>query len=117
MWQVEVGGQVDVKSRYVAPTLISGVKHDSKIMAQEIFGEPTMQAQPYTSLIGSLHLCGHVQRTRKPPLTPLASCCVGPLLPVLEVSNVDEAIAIMKQRPNPLALYVFSAKRCASLCG
>lgn len=36
--QVECGGDVDLKERYVAPTLISGVKPDSKIMKEEIFG-------------------------------------------------------------------------------
>jgi aldehyde dehydrogenase (NAD+) len=33
----------------------------------------------------------------------------GPILPVLSVSSVDEAIAIVNRRPKPLALYVFSS--------
>lgn len=32
----------------------------------------------------------------------------GPILPVLTYSDVTEAIAIVNQRPNPLALYLFS---------
>jgi acyl-CoA reductase-like NAD-dependent aldehyde dehydrogenase len=32
----------------------------------------------------------------------------GPLLPVVEVDNVDEAINIVNDRPKPLALYLFS---------
>jgi len=32
----------------------------------------------------------------------------GPILPVLTFSNVTEAIAIVNQRPKPLALYLFS---------
>lgn len=70
---MEVGGQVDVKSRYVAPTLISGVKHDSKIMAQEIFGELGMQAQhTHTPLGQDPCICGAMCRACQPPLTSLA---------------------------------------------
>jgi aldehyde dehydrogenase (NAD+) len=32
----------------------------------------------------------------------------GPILPVIEVDNVDAAIAFVNARPKPLALYVFS---------
>lgn len=32
----------------------------------------------------------------------------GPILPVLEFENLDEVIRQIQQRPNPLALYVFS---------
>jgi acyl-CoA reductase-like NAD-dependent aldehyde dehydrogenase len=32
----------------------------------------------------------------------------GPILPVLEYGELDEAIAFINQRPKPLALYVFS---------
>jgi aldehyde dehydrogenase (NAD+) len=32
----------------------------------------------------------------------------GPLLPILEIEDVDEAIALINQRPKPLALYLFS---------
>ncbi len=32
----------------------------------------------------------------------------GPILPVLEVGSVDEAIKFVNERPKPLALYVFS---------
>jgi aldehyde dehydrogenase (NAD+) len=33
----------------------------------------------------------------------------GPILPVIEVDNVDAAIAFVNARPKPLALYVFSS--------
>ena len=33
----------------------------------------------------------------------------GPILPVLTVENVDEAISFINQREKPLALYVFSS--------
>jgi aldehyde dehydrogenase (NAD+) len=32
----------------------------------------------------------------------------GPILPIIEVDNVDAAIAFVNARPKPLALYVFS---------
>ena len=32
----------------------------------------------------------------------------GPLLPIIEVADVDEAIRFVKERPRPLALYVFT---------
>lgn len=34
----------------------------------------------------------------------------GPILPVLKVSSLDEAIAMVNSRPKPLALYVFSSE-------
>jgi aldehyde dehydrogenase (NAD+) len=33
-----VGGQVDVEARYVAPTIVTGVKPDAALMGEEIFG-------------------------------------------------------------------------------
>ena len=35
----------------------------------------------------------------------------GPLLPILAVDSVDDAIAFVNARPRPLALYLFSASR------
>lgn len=35
----------------------------------------------------------------------------GPILPVLEVSGMDEAIAFVNARPKPLALYYFGSRR------
>jgi len=37
----------------------------------------------------------------------------GPLLPVLRVSGLDDAIERINQRPKPLALYLFSKQRDA----
>lgn len=34
----------------------------------------------------------------------------GPILPVIEYETLDEAIALVKKRPNPLACYVFTNK-------
>jgi len=35
----------------------------------------------------------------------------GPILPVIEFNNLDEIIKKVRNRPNPLALYVFTKKR------
>lgn len=67
-----MGGQVDAKTRYIAPTLIDGIKPGDPVMQQEIF---------------------------------------GPILPVLTVNSVDEAVAFVNSRPRPLALYVFTKSK------
>jgi aldehyde dehydrogenase (NAD+) len=69
------GGQSDPATRYIAPTVLSGVALDSAVMRDEIF---------------------------------------GPILPVLPVGGLDEAIAFVTARPKPLALYLFSASRAAA---
>jgi aldehyde dehydrogenase (NAD+) len=70
--EIVAGGEHDAADRYLAPTLLRGVKPDSKIMADEIF---------------------------------------GPILPVLPVGSMDEAVRFVNARPKPLALYVFTGKR------
>jgi len=35
----------------------------------------------------------------------------GPILPVIEYENLDDAIKIVNQKPKPLALYIFSANK------
>jgi aldehyde dehydrogenase (NAD+) len=68
-FKVACGGQVDVAAHYVAPTVLTDVDPNAKIMQEEIF---------------------------------------GPVLPVLPVDSVRDAIAFVNARPKPLALYVFS---------
>jgi aldehyde dehydrogenase (NAD+) len=65
-----IGGTGDRTERYLAPTVLAGVKPDAAVMAEEIF---------------------------------------GPILPVLTVADVDEAIRFVNDREKPLALYAFSA--------
>ncbi|MBM3730452.1 MAG: aldehyde dehydrogenase family protein [Actinobacteria bacterium] len=69
---VAIGGQHDAADRYIAPTVLVDVRHDSRIMAEEIF---------------------------------------GPILPIIPVASVDEAITFVTERPHPLALYVFSERK------
>ena len=64
-----VGGTGDRTERYLAPTVLAGVKPDAAVMDDEIF---------------------------------------GPILPVLAVGDVDEAIHFVNDREKPLALYAFS---------
>ncbi|KAM9526208.1 aldehyde dehydrogenase family 3 member A2 isoform 1-T3 [Guaruba guarouba] len=63
------GGEVDEASCFIAPTILTDVSPESKVMEEEIF---------------------------------------GPVLPIVTVNNVDEAIEFINRREKPLALYVFS---------
>jgi aldehyde dehydrogenase (NAD+) len=36
--EVALGGEIDVEARYVAPTVLTGVKPDAAVMSEEIFG-------------------------------------------------------------------------------
>ena len=63
------GGQRDAATRYLAPTVVSGVEEGAAVMAEEIF---------------------------------------GPILPILPVADVDEAIARINRHDKPLVLYAFS---------
>jgi aldehyde dehydrogenase (NAD+) len=47
--KIEAGGQVDAGERYVAPTILSGVRPDSPLMEDEIFG-PLLPVMTYRSL-------------------------------------------------------------------
>ncbi len=50
--------------------------------------------------------------TEVDPATPLMQEEIfGPLLPVLKVRDMDEAVAFVNARPKPLALYIFSGNR------
>ena len=72
--KVAVGGEHDADTRYIAPTVLTGVKPDAAVMHEEIF---------------------------------------GPILPVLAVRQLDDAIAFVNDRPKPLALYVFGSRAVA----
>ncbi len=66
---IAVGGDSDAHTRYLAPTVVTGVTLDDPLMQHELF---------------------------------------GPILPVVTVSGLDEAIAVIRARPKPLALYAFT---------
>lgn len=70
---VAIGGVTDADTRYISPTVITGVTADDPVMQEEIF---------------------------------------GPVLPVIAVDSLDEAIAFVNRMSTrgdkPLALYTFS---------
>jgi aldehyde dehydrogenase (NAD+) len=70
---VAFGGTTDVDTRYIAPTVLTGVKTDDPVMGEEVF---------------------------------------GPILPIIAVDSMTEAIQFVQQRAHegdkPLALYTFS---------
>ena len=68
---VSVGGQTDGADDFIAPTLLTDVNDDMKIMQEEIF---------------------------------------GPILPIISYSTNEEAIAHIKKREKPLAMYINSGK-------
>lgn len=70
--KIVLGGEVDRKTRYIAPTIIDGISPKDPVMQEEIF---------------------------------------GPVLPVITIESLDEAINFINERPKPLALYVFTSKR------
>uniref|UniRef100_A0A8C3EVC0 Aldehyde dehydrogenase n=1 Tax=Corvus moneduloides TaxID=1196302 RepID=A0A8C3EVC0_CORMO len=63
------GGETDEASCFIAPTILTDVSPESKVMEEEIF---------------------------------------GPVLPIVTVKSVEEAIEFINRREKPLALYVFS---------
>jgi aldehyde dehydrogenase (NAD+) len=67
--RIVTGGETDPAERYIAPTILTGVRPDAPVMREEIF---------------------------------------GPILPVITVRSLDEALAYVNARPRPLALYVFA---------
>jgi aldehyde dehydrogenase (NAD+) len=66
---VVVGGQTNAETRYIAPTVLTGVSPDSPVMQEEIF---------------------------------------GPLLPVLIIEDLEDAIRFIRASDKPLAAYIFT---------
>ncbi|XP_068601209.1 aldehyde dehydrogenase family 3 member A2-like [Brachionichthys hirsutus] len=66
---VAVGGESDASQCYIAPTVLTDVTRESKVMKEEIF---------------------------------------GPLLPIVPVSGVEEAVRFINEGEKPLVVYVFS---------
>jgi len=67
--RIEIGGELNEFEKYIPPTVLTNVKHDSAIMEEEIF---------------------------------------GPILPILTYSSLSEAVDLIRSKPKPLALYLFS---------
>jgi aldehyde dehydrogenase (NAD+) len=67
--EIVVGGVHEERTRYLAPTILRGIKGHERVMQDEIF---------------------------------------GPILPVIAVEDMDEAVTFVNARPKPLALYVYT---------
>ena len=67
--KVIIGGQYDMESRYIAPTIMKDVNWNDAVMQDEIF---------------------------------------GPILPVMSYDNLEDVVDVIRDRPKPLAFYVFS---------
>ncbi|QIK64019.1 aldehyde dehydrogenase family protein [Leucobacter viscericola] len=67
--EVVVGGRHDAATRFIEPTVLTGVDRESAVMRDEIF---------------------------------------GPILPLVEVRDLDDALNFVTSRDKPLAAYVFS---------
>lgn len=72
--KIAIGGKTDRETRWIEPTVLTGVSPQAPVMQQEIF---------------------------------------GPILPVIPFDRLDEAIEFIRERPRPLALYLFSRSRAA----
>lgn len=70
--KIIIGGETDLSSCYISPTVIDNISIEDPVMQEEIF---------------------------------------GPILPVLEYTDLTEALTIINARPKPLALYFFSRNK------
>ncbi len=66
---VAIGGETDAATRFIAPTVLTGVTADSPVMQEEIF---------------------------------------GPVLPILRVDDLEDAIRFVRSGDKPLAAYIFT---------
>lgn len=67
--QLEYGGQTEVRQNFIAPTVLSEVDNNSRLMQEEIF---------------------------------------APILPIQTFRTIEEAISIIREKPRPLGLYIYS---------
>jgi len=67
--EAAIGGQAEAASRYIAPTVLTGVSVNSPVMEEEIF---------------------------------------GPVLPILRIDDLEEAIRFIRAGDKPLAAYIFT---------
>lgn len=66
------GGSVDLKQRYIEPTIVMEPALDSPLMQEEIF---------------------------------------GPILPIVTVDSMEDAVSFINQRAKPLAMYIFTQRK------
>jgi aldehyde dehydrogenase (NAD+) len=78
-------------------SLVSGseILHGGKCDRKDLFVEPTLVSADAASVVMKEEI-------------------FGPVLPVVSVSGVDEAVRFVNDRPKPLALYVFTRDRAVA---
>lgn len=97
---VAVGGENDQSECYIGKRSAFSLKcvhFDDGIMKSLMFVPSALPAAPT------------VLRDVKPEAKVMQEEIFGPILPILTVGSVDEAIDFINQREKPLALYVFSS--------
>ncbi len=72
------GGETDVEERYIAPTLVKDVRGDDSLMSQYV-----LSRQPRPLHAHVIHLCREV---------------FGPILSLVPVKDIDEAIKFINAR-------------------
>ncbi|MGB5593703.1 MAG: aldehyde dehydrogenase [Crocosphaera sp.] len=102
-------------------------------LTKDLYGEDTSQSKDYGRIINSYHfnrLCALLEPGKiilggkiipeenyisptiidqvSPDFPIMQDEIFGPILPVLEYDELEEAIAFINERPKPLALYLFS---------
>lgn len=88
-------------SRIVSPQAFNRIKRLLDMTKGTIvFGGETDEATKYMALT--------VVRDVKPDDSLMSDEIFGPVLPIVPVEDVDEAIAFVNSRDHPLALYIFS---------
>ncbi|XP_009276469.1 PREDICTED: fatty aldehyde dehydrogenase isoform X1 [Aptenodytes forsteri] len=128
-------GQTCIAPDYILcdPSIQSKVVENIKVTLQEFYGEDVKSSPDYERIVNKRHfkrILGLLdgQKIAHGGEADEASCFIaptilidvspeskvmeeeifGPVLPILTVKNVDEAIEFINRREKPLALYVFS---------
>lgn len=70
--RIAYGGTHDAADLYLAPTILTEVSREARVLREEIF---------------------------------------GPILPVLDFEQIEEALRFVKDQPTPLAVYLFTSSR------
>ena len=84
---------------------VVNARHHKRLMKMLGSGEVVVGGQADEA---TRYLAPTILRKVSPDSPAMAEEIFGPILPVLTVKSIDEAIAFVNARPKPLALYVFT---------
>ncbi|XP_064019399.1 aldehyde dehydrogenase family 3 member B1-like isoform X2 [Pogoniulus pusillus] len=102
--RVAMGGQTDAGTRYIGEDTAWRAGGKVEGQASEGKGSQTLQAWLFPLLAAPTVL---VDVQQDDPV--MKEEIFGPILPILTVKSVDDAIAFINARERPLAIYVFSS--------